>query len=48
MERFSGIGGNRFRLRWKDFHGKEERFSWQGGNEFTPTELKVERFSQWV
>jgi hypothetical protein len=45
VERKSGIGGNIFRVRRKDFHGREERFSWQGGKKIMPLFLKGERFS---
>ena len=35
VETNSGIGGNIFMLRWKDFQGREERKSWLGGKIFT-------------
>ena len=45
MERFSGRGGKKIREGWKDFQGKVERKSRQGGNFFRAEILKEERFS---
>lgn len=45
METISGRGGKGFREGWKDFHGKVERKSGQGGKIFRAEKIKVERFS---